>query len=122
MAIESEVEHIQLHDRKTIFYLVVVDEDGSAVDISEATVLDVFFKRPISKETFERTGVLHNGPTGIYKYALIIGDANEPGLFEIQGSIMTPTWEGSTEKGTFFVEDNLINKYWGSIPCFIEGV
>jgi hypothetical protein len=120
MVTEQEVEHIQLHDELTVFYLVVRDENEVAVDITNAYILDIYFERPTGTK-FTRTGTVYDGPAGIYKYQLALGDANEVGLFEIQGYVATPTWRGSTEIGRFYVEGNIINNYWSRLKVFLAG-
>jgi hypothetical protein len=118
---EQEVEHIQLHDEKTIFYLIARDEDEVPVDLTNAYILDVYFEKPVTGDKVQMAGTLHDGPAGTYKYQLVLGDANEIGLFEIQGYVATPDWRGSTGKGYFYVEGNIINNYWGSLSAFVEG-
>jgi hypothetical protein len=118
---EQEVEHIQLHDEKTIIYLVARDENEAPVDITNAYILDIYLKKPVTGDRVQMNGILHNGPAGTYKYQLALGDANEMGLFEIQGYVATPDWRGSTEIGYFYVEGNIINNYWGSLSAFLVG-
>jgi hypothetical protein len=117
----SEVDHIQKNDTKTVIYMEVVDQDEQAVDISAATTLEMYFLQPVSNTIDIHTATIENGPLGIMKYQLVLGDVDESGLIEAQGWIDCPTFTGFTERTTFYVDPNIVDFFYGSITAFLEG-
>jgi hypothetical protein len=81
---------------------------ASGVDISTATSLSIFIKKPDST-VLSRSGVLNTtGVDGKMYYTTVAGDLDEAGTYKIQGSITFPsTARYRTSAATFQVECNL---------------
>lgn len=117
-----EVEHLQKNDIGTILYMEVTDEDGAVVNISTATLLKMAIRKPASETVAILTAIPHDAPNGIMKYILVSGDIDEIGLYQIQGFIEMPAWQGRTDTQYFYVEDNLIALALHAVESYLEGV
>ena len=103
----QEVEHIQKGDAGTVLFLVVLDENGSPVNLATATVLKIYIKQPVSLEVDEHVASVYDAPNGIMSYTLTATDDDEAGLCAVQGYVESPTWTGRTSIEYYYVEDNL---------------
>lgn len=75
-------------------FLITIKEDDQVVDISTATVLGIFIKKP-DDVVMSRTGTLNtDGTDGQMYYDISAGDLDEAGLYKLQGraSIGTSTY------------------------------
>jgi hypothetical protein len=88
--------------------LSTVTDCGTVVDISTATSLSIFIRKPDST-VLSRTGVLYtDGTDGKMYYATVAGDLDVAGLYKIQGKVGLPSGAiHSTSLSTFRVECNL---------------
>jgi hypothetical protein len=87
--------------------LVTVTDDGVVVDISVATTLQIFIKKP-DGTLLSRTGVLEtDGTDGQMYYITVSGDTDVAGSYKIQGRVVLPGGSYYTSTGTFKVHCNL---------------
>lgn len=87
--------------------LVAVTDDGSDVDISTASSLVIFIKKP-DGTVLERAGVLNtDGTDGKMYYLTVVGDLDVAGNYKIQGKVVIPTGTFYTSISNFKVHCNL---------------
>ena len=94
-------------DVATIMRVMIVDQDGVAVDLSGATTKDILFIGPgrkITKETSFQT----DGTNGVLDYVIVEGDISAFGKWTKQWHIILPTGEWHTTAVEFPVLDNII--------------
>jgi len=84
-------------------------ETGVIPDISTATSLNIFIKKPVSPYTvLTKTGVfITDGSDGGMKYTLISTDIDTDGPWEIQAQAITPTGQWSSTVVVLNVAPNL---------------
>lgn len=87
--------------------LITVTDDGSIVDISSASSLSIYIKKP-SGTILTRTGVLEtDGTDGKMYYITVAGDLDAAGNYKIQGKVVLPAGSYYTSTATFKVHCNL---------------
>jgi len=87
--------------------LITVTDDGSVVDISSASSLEIFIKKPAGT-TLNRTGVLEtDGTDGKMYYITVAGDLDAAGNYKIQGRVTVTAGSFYTSLATFKVHCNL---------------
>lgn len=87
--------------------LVTVTDDGSVVDISSASSLSIFIRKP-NGTILTRTGVLEtDGTDGKMYYITVSGDLDKAGNYKIQGQVVLPAGSYYTSTATFKVHCNL---------------
>ncbi|NDD83226.1 hypothetical protein EBZ38_02965 [bacterium] len=97
---------IHVNDVGTRF-LATIKDNGEIVNISNASILSMIFKKP-SDNVFYRSGTLYtNGADGKVYYDTIAGDLDEPGLYKLQGRVSLPSGTYYTDIYSFEVSCNL---------------
>ena len=87
--------------------LLTVTDDGTAVDISSASSLSVFIRKP-DGTVLTRTGTLNTtGTDGKMYYITLAGDLDAAGHYKIQGKVILPSGTFFTSISTFKVHCNL---------------
>jgi len=90
-------------------FLITVKDDGVVVDISNASLRELTFKKP-SDTTITRTAsILGDGSSesGVMYYDSIAGDLDEVGNYKLQGQVALTSGTYSTDIYTFPVNCNL---------------
>ena len=101
----SEIHHNDIGTR----FLVTVKDDGSTVDLSNASALQISFRKP-SDEIVNRTGsTLGDGSStsGVMYYDTVNGDLDEGGNYKLQGKVTLPSGTYFTDIHTFKVHCNI---------------
>lgn len=97
---------IHVGDIGTSFELTVY-EDTTVVDISPATSLSIFFKKP-DGTVVEQTGVfLTDGTDGVVQYISVLADLDQAGSWQAQARVVLPTGTWSSDIHKFKVYANL---------------
>jgi hypothetical protein len=87
--------------------LITVTDDGQVVDISSASSLSIFIKKP-NGTILTRVGTLEtDGTDGKMYYITVSGDLDVAGNYKIQGQVVLPTGSYYTSTATFKVHCNL---------------
>ena len=87
--------------------IMTVKDDGEIVDISQASALHVFIKKP-DAQTYTKTGIiLNDGTDGKMRYVSVAGDFNAAGNYKIQGKVTLTSGLYYTSISTFKVYCNL---------------
>jgi hypothetical protein len=90
----------------TIFR-ATIKEAGSAKDISSATLMQYTVRPPSGALRSWGCAFTTDGSNGQMEYALVAGDLNVAGRWQLQGSLVSPSWTLHTDVIKFTVEDNL---------------
>tara|TARA_A100001515_G_scaffold140044_1_gene135279 strand:+ start:1058 stop:1363 length:306 start_codon:yes stop_codon:yes gene_type:complete len=98
----------QIHESDIGTKLVItVKDNGSVVDISSASSLTIFIKKP-NGTILTRTGTLEtDGTDGKMYYIVVAGDLDAAGVYKIQGRVVLTSGTFSTSTANFKVHCNL---------------
>jgi len=87
--------------------LITIKEDDIPVDISTATTISIYIKRP-DDSILARTGTLNSdGVDGKIFYDIAAGDLNEAGYYKLQGRVTLNTGTYYTSIYNFQAHCNL---------------
>jgi len=95
---------LYLNDVGTSIVASILDQDGAAIDLSDASLLQYVFCKP-DLSTILRVATATDA--GDMSYALAAGDLNQAGRWQVQGYVVTPTGEWHTTIQRFTVYANL---------------
>lgn len=95
-------------DYGTNFELTVTD-NGSPVDISNATAIILYFVRGTNPPLMVEGAFSTDGTDGKIRYVIKEGDIHVPGLWQVQAHVITPAGGWWSGVGRFEVESNLVN-------------
>ena len=88
-------------------FLITIKEDSAIVDISSATALSIFIKKP-NDTVLARVGTLHtDGTDGKMYYDIAAGDLDEAGQYKLQGRVSIGTSTYYTDVYHFRVHCNI---------------
>jgi hypothetical protein len=88
-------------------FLVTIQDDGEAVNISNASSITMVFKKPDDSIVYRSGILLTNGSDGQVYYDTISGDLDEAGLYKLQARVVMPSGTYYTDVHTFQVHCNL---------------
>jgi len=97
---------IHVNDIGTRF-LATIKDSGEVVNISNASVISMNFKKPNDIVIYRSGTLLTNGVDGKVYYDTVAGDLDEPGLYKLQGRVALPSGTYYTDIYTFQVSCNL---------------
>lgn len=98
----------QLNDIGTVLRVQIVDEDGTPIDISAATVKEILLLKPDKRTSLLKTATFTtDGTDGMMEYVTVDGDLDKLRVWQIQGRVTTPLGKWSSKKGTFCVLPNI---------------
>ena len=98
------------HPRKNaigVAITVTLQEDGVALNISNATTKNFVIEKPSGTVVTKTASFVTNGTDGKLRYSTISGDLNESGRYRLQVDLEASPYDGLTDIGSFFVEDNI---------------
>lgn len=97
----------QVGDIGTTIKATIVDQDGTALDVSAATTLQLLFLKPngvLETKTATLTG---DGTDGVIQYVTIADDLDVPGVWKSQGYIVDAGKQHKSSVDVFHVKPNL---------------
>jgi hypothetical protein len=98
---------IHVGDAGLAFRATVKDDEGVVVDISGATALKMWLRRP-DGTTVEKTATTVNGGSdGVMQYVTQEGDLSSPGMWSLQGQVTIGATVYHTTIHRFMVGKNL---------------
>jgi hypothetical protein len=101
-------EEIHIGDVGTKF-LITVKNDGVVVDISSATVKEIYFEKPDGTTLTKTASFETDGTDGkIYWTTSAAGDLDIEGMWKIQAKIAITGGSWKTEIGSFRVWENIL--------------
>lgn len=87
--------------------LITITDDGEVVDISSASSLSIFIKKP-NGTILSRAGTLEtDGTDGKMYYITVVGDLDQAGVHKLQGHVTLLNGSYFTSTATFKVHCNL---------------
>jgi len=98
---------IHLGDTGTQLRVTIQDCNSTAIDISDATTTEIILKKPDGTTVHKTAYFLTDGVDGKIRYTAASGDFDLVGSWKIQGYIVTPSGEWSSEFESFKVHRNL---------------
>lgn len=97
---------IHVNDIGTRFLLTIKD-DGEIVNISQASSINVIFKKPDDTVIYRAGTILNSGTDGKVYYDTVAGDLGDAGLYKLQARVALPSGTYYTDIQTFQVHCNL---------------
>ncbi len=97
---------MQKNDVGTILELTVTDQ-GSVVDLSDASTLEIIFGKPDGTFATETAAFSTDGTDGKMRYVSEASDFALVGAWRWQGNIVNPAGSWKTTVATFRVKENL---------------
>lgn len=98
-----------INDFGTTFRITLTDANGDAVDISTATIKQIWFKKPDGTVLSKDAVFLTDGTDGIIQWVATAGVLILKGLWEIQGRVSAVAFQYSSVKGSFILEPIIIS-------------
>jgi hypothetical protein len=98
---------IHVGDIGTRFTATIVDENDAAVDVSAATTLAMFFKKPDGTTVTKTPAPVTTGADGRVRYTSLANDLDQAGKWQVQGKAVLPDGTWHTEVHAFMVAANL---------------
>jgi len=99
-------EEIHVGDIGTAFRVALLDGE-TPVDVSGATALTIFLKKPDSTVLTKTAAFYTDGSDGIIQYVSVEDDLDLAGTWRIQARATLPTGTWSSSTGRFKVYANL---------------
>lgn len=87
--------------------LVTIIDDGDIVDISSASSLSLFIKKPNGTILTRPATLETDGTDGKMYYITVVGDIDKAGVYKIQGLVVLLNGSFYTSTATFKVHCNL---------------
>jgi|TARA_R100000789_G_C3020799_1_gene153452 hypothetical protein len=87
----SPLEKLHVDDYGTRFTLVVIDEDGTVVDISLATTKQIIFQKPDGTIEAKAATFTSDGTDGSLYYITVADDIDAAGIWHYRAKVITPT-------------------------------
>lgn len=100
------MSEIHLNDVGTSFEITLQD-DETIVDVSNASVMEIIFKKPSGTVSVKPATHLTDGTDGVIRYISEVDFLNELDEWEIQARVTLPTGNWSTDIQNFVVYENL---------------
>jgi len=100
-------QQAQLNDAGTSFNVTIVNEVGGIVDVSQASVLEIVFKKPDGTVLRNAAVLTTDGTDGGIQYVSVGGELNVQGFWNIQGRVVLPTGDWHSSIDAFEVIANL---------------
>ena len=94
-------------DVGTVFRLTIIDTDGTAIEVSTASVKYIYFQDPNGTRTQETAAFTTDGTDGKIQYTTTAGDIDLVGTWMVQGYVETSLGKFWTEKDSFKVYSTL---------------
>lgn len=98
---------IHLNDVGTQFLVTIVDANENPMDISDATLKEIVFKKPSGALVSKEAVFFSTGSDGKIYYVTQSDDLDEIGSWKIQCHVTTPTANWHTNFSAFKVHRNL---------------
>ena len=100
-------EQIHIGDIGTVFKVLITDENGDALNISTATTKQIIFRKPGNRGTLTvDADFTTDGSDGYIQYAIVDGDLDTFGVWQIQAKVITPQFTNYSEIDDFRVRAN----------------
>jgi len=90
-------------------FLVTIKDDGDTVDLTNATLRQLNFRKPDDTVVYRTASIAGDGSesSGVMFYNSIAGDLDQAGSYKLQGKVSLPSGTYYTDIYTFKVHCNL---------------
>tara|TARA_Y100001973_G_scaffold105425_1_gene178527 strand:+ start:746 stop:1060 length:315 start_codon:yes stop_codon:yes gene_type:complete len=90
-------------------FLVTIKDDSSTVDLSDATLKQLNFRKPDDSVISRSASFIAGGSqaSGVMYYDSVVGDLDQAGNYKLQGKVTIPSGTYYTDIHTFKVYCNL---------------
>ncbi len=106
MAVTTLTDKVFVGDIGTAFR-GTFKEDGTAIDISSASVMQIKFEKPDGTIVTQTASFFTDGTDGVIEYLSVSGDLSIGGKWRLQGFVTMASWTGHSDIVNFKVYDNL---------------
>ncbi len=86
---------------------IKIQEDNVDIDVSTATSMQIFLKKPSGTTTTKTASFFTDGTDALIEYVSVSGDIDEIGTWKIQGWVSLPAGDFFTEVASFKVNRNI---------------
>lgn len=94
-------------DDVAVQFVLTIQEDSVAVDVSGATTKEITIQKPSGTSTDYTASFFTDGTEGKIYYTSVLGDLDESGLYKIQGKVILSGGTYRTNIKKFKVRDNI---------------
>lgn len=98
---------IHVNDTGTVFRATIRNEKGEIVNLSEATVLKMEFRKPNNLKVVKNANLSTDGSDGKIEYITQPDDLDKAGQWTVQGYVEVAGGSWHSDKYTFQVLSNL---------------
>jgi hypothetical protein len=98
---------IHVNDVGTLITLTVMDGTASALNISSATVKQMWLKKPDNTTLLKSASFVTDGSNGQIKYALESSDVSLAGMYEVQAYVEMASASYHGSRASFQVYPNV---------------
>lgn len=95
-------------DEGSIIRVTLVDSDRAAIDIHDATTMQLRFKKQDNSTVVKPAVFTHDGSDGEIEYETVSGFFDQSGTWEIQAYVAGPGYKYSSEVKDFPVLPNIV--------------
>ena len=107
---------VRVADAGVVFNVQFVEPDPNdpdveiPKDISDATLLEIIFRRPnpILTSFAKTASFITDGVDGRITVTTVVGDLDTVGRWALEGHVVTPTGEFTSERGFFDVQEIIV--------------
>ena len=103
----STLSRINLGEVGTTFRISLVDDSGEVIDVSTASPIKIFFKKPHGTKIAKEASFYTDGSDGIIQYESQIGDIDFAGQWFMQGYVEIEGDKFFSEISAFWVDNTL---------------
>ena len=101
--------HVRVGDVGTVITVAVQDEDEEVLDISDATALTLYLRKP-NRTYLTKTPTLYtDGTDGMVTYTSISGDWSVSGTWGVEVKVTFGTTVYNSSIGTFAVKETVVS-------------
>lgn len=98
---------VHINDIGTALRLNVLDCNDAALDISDATSIDIVLKKPSGTSVTKTGSFVTDGSDGVIQYVVESGVIDENGSWKIQGVVTVNDYQWHSSIKTFKVSRNI---------------
>ena len=95
-------------DIGTVFQFTVKDQDGTAVDISSQTTMNILFIKPDGTTLTKAGSFTTDGINGKFDYTILSGELDTVGNWKWQAEIVITSGSWKSDQHEFEVHPNIV--------------
>lgn len=99
---------LRQYDYGTVIKALIVDSDDTPEDISSATSMYFYFKKPSGSSFTREADFWTDGTDGYIQYTIASGELDEAGIWSVQSHVITSGGSWKSTIPEFIVRPNII--------------